>query len=435
MKVLLVANGFPPRGRYGTEFYAGELARALIARGHQVVAFCPGERDGGGGRVGRELAAHGAELVVVHAPQPRSRALEHAWRDPFVEASFSRLLEEERPDVVHFLQLAWGLSFELPPIARAARVRTVLTLTDYGLLCHRGQMFDWRAERCGGPHPPATCARCLRRPAAGTASRGASAIAAATAGGLALLDALVGGATGVVTTGRVAEREAGAARALAAVDRVVAPTSSLAVAFGARLVPPPTVLPYAFDVAAYACVERIPEPGHARFAFMGQLAPHKGPDVALRAFAIARDRLAARGVRAQLQLFGAAPSGRFESFARALIDDLPEGARIEPAFEPGDAPKILAHVDAVVVPSLWDENAPLVCLEARAAGVPIAGSRVPGIVEVVEEGVHGRLADPGDAQGLADALEGVLDAPPVPRSLPVDLDAHVEQVLALYRTP
>ncbi|QDU84354.1 D-inositol 3-phosphate glycosyltransferase [Planctomycetes bacterium Pla163] len=165
---------------------------------------------------------------------------------------------------------------------------------------------------------------------------------------------------------------------------------------------------------------------------MGQLAPHKGPGVVLRAFAIARDRLAERGVRAQLQLFGAAPSGRFETYARALVEQLPEGASIEPAYEAGDAPQVLAQVDAVVVPSLWDENAPLVCLEARAAGVPIAGSRVPGIAEVVDEGLHGRLSEPGDVEGLARALVGVLDLPPVPRGLPVELDAHVDQVLALY---
>jgi glycosyltransferase involved in cell wall biosynthesis len=238
-----------------------------------------------------------------------------------------------------------------------------------------------------------------------------------------------------VTTARVAAREAGAARALAAVDRVVAPTRSLAAAFAGRLSPAATVLPYAFDVAPYAAVERVRDPAHARFAFMGQLAPHKGPDVALHAFAIVRDRLAARGVHAQLQLFGAAPSGRFESYARALIERLPEGAMIEPAFEPGDAPVVLAHVDAVVVPSLWDENAPLVCLEARAAGVPVAGSRVPGIAEVVAEGLHGHLSDPGDVEGLAVALASVLDLPPVPRDLPVDLDAHADQVLALYRAP
>ena len=40
-RVLAVSNGFPPRGKWGTEFYTKELTLGLKARGHDVAVFHP----------------------------------------------------------------------------------------------------------------------------------------------------------------------------------------------------------------------------------------------------------------------------------------------------------------------------------------------------------------------------------------------------------
>lgn len=46
-----------------------------------------------------------------------------------------------------------------------------------------------------------------------------------------------------------------------------------------------------------------------------------------------------------------------------------------------------------------------------AAGCAIIASAVPGIVDVVEDGVNGLLVSPGDADALAAALDRLLAAP------------------------
>lgn len=51
----------------------------------------------------------------------------------------------------------------------------------------------------------------------------------------------------------------------------------------------------------------------------------------------------------------------------------------------------LTGYDVLAVPSRWMENAPLVVLEAFAAGIPIIGSDLGGIAELVTHGVDGLL--------------------------------------------
>jgi glycosyltransferase involved in cell wall biosynthesis len=73
----------------------------------------------------------------------------------------------------------------------------------------------------------------------------------------------------------------------------------------------------------------------------------------------------------------------------------------------GRVPSIGAYmhaVDVLVVPSTAWESLPLVILEAMAAGKPVFGSRLAGIPEAIEDGVTGRLFEPGDASELARLL-------------------------------
>lgn len=65
--------------------------------------------------------------------------------------------------------------------------------------------------------------------------------------------------------------------------------------------------------------------------------------------------------------------------------------------------------DVFVLPCIETEDGdrdgmPNVLLEAMAAGKPAISSRVAGIPELIEDGVHGFLVDPGDARGVAEAL-------------------------------
>jgi glycosyltransferase involved in cell wall biosynthesis len=54
----------------------------------------------------------------------------------------------------------------------------------------------------------------------------------------------------------------------------------------------------------------------------------------------------------------------------------------------------LARYDALVAPSQWLETGPLVVLEAFAARIPVIGSDLGGIAELIADGTDGLLVRP-----------------------------------------
>jgi glycosyltransferase involved in cell wall biosynthesis len=66
--------------------------------------------------------------------------------------------------------------------------------------------------------------------------------------------------------------------------------------------------------------------------------------------------------------------------------------------------------DLFVIPSLQD-NLPNTVLEAMACGTPVIGFDVGGIRDMVRSGLTGALVEPGDVEGLRDAMGALLKNP------------------------
>lgn len=150
-----------------------------------------------------------------------------------------------------------------------------------------------------------------------------------------------------------------------------------------------------------------------RLGFFGQARPPKGLHIALAALhhlepaLRARIRLGVDASRIEAQ----------EGWYRTLIDRLAAPLREAGALDwrgAYDRPSLterMEAVDAVLVPSLWWENAPLVIDEAFAHGRPVIGSRIGGIQEAVRDGMDGLLFDVGSPQALTACLRRLLLEP------------------------
>ncbi len=97
---------------------------------------------------------------------------------------------------------------------------------------------------------------------------------------------------------------------------------------------------------------------------------------------------------------------------RALAERVAPGrVRFVGRLTKPDLVALLTSAVAACVPSRWYENQPLSVLEAFAAGVPVVGTAIGGIPELVDDGVDGFLAPVDDTAALAATLSKVLDDP------------------------
>jgi glycosyltransferase involved in cell wall biosynthesis len=407
VKILLVSNGFPPSGQWGTEYYTHQLATGLHSRGDEITVLYP-VRDPDRPRFSthREERFGIEVLEFANAGDPRKRFVD-SYRNDAIESAFARLLREEEPDVVHFTHLMWGLSVLLPCVVQDAGIRTVATLTDFGLLCHRGQLFDWQFEACAGPVDAERCARCVREPGRWDAPPLTRGLRRLAVGGASRL----GGLGRVVVSRDIEAREACVRRAREAIDHWILPTHALGDVFLDHGLDEERVsfLSYGIDEKLYSLPRPDRNGSGPRFVYMSQYMPHKGLVHLLEAVRILQARLPESVEPWCVDLHGNGCHGRHHRYAQELLRaGLPRRVVDRGPFEPLRAPEVMARTDCVVVPSLWRENAPLTVLQARAAGVPVIASDVLGVREVLEDGVHGILVPPGDSAALAEAMGKVI---------------------------
>jgi len=64
---------------------------------------------------------------------------------------------------------------------------------------------------------------------------------------------------------------------------------------------------------------------------------------------------------------------------------------------------------AGIVPSIWMENSPMTIYESYAVGLPMIGSNIGGIPELIDPGETGYLFEPKDSDELAEAIQRLFD--------------------------
>jgi glycosyltransferase involved in cell wall biosynthesis len=145
-----------------------------------------------------------------------------------------------------------------------------------------------------------------------------------------------------------------------------------------------------------------PDPGvsvgdRSGFLFVGRLSAEKGASTLVGASALAPGliRVAGWGPLSPL-VEAAARTGDLE-----VLGQLEKKAVLEQ----------LAASVAMVLPSVWFEGMPVSVLEAYATGTPVIASRIGSLAEMIEDGVTGLLARPGDAADLAGRLRWASDHP------------------------
>ena len=159
-----------------------------------------------------------------------------------------------------------------------------------------------------------------------------------------------------------------------------------------------------------ASVQRAPSAeSPLRVMFVGRMVREKGADVLVRAAnALARDDLEFVFVGSD-GFDRSAPLSHYEQRLRHLAAQGAARIVFEPFVDRRSLPDLMRTAGILVVPSRWQEPSGLTAGEGMATGLPIVGSRVGGIPDVI--GDAGRLIEPDDPSALAATIAELADDP------------------------
>ena len=399
MRILQVIHGYPMRYNAGSEVYTQALCQGLAER-HEVHVFTRDEDPFAPDfdlRAERDPDDSRIALHVVNNPRNKDR-----YRETGIDRRFAELVDRLRPDIVHVGHLN-HLSITLPFEAATRSVPVVYTLHDYWLMCPRGQFMQtfprdrrdlWAA--CDGQEDRKCAERCYARYFGGAPEERETDIA--------------------LWTGWVERRMRHVREMSEFVDLFVAPSRYLLDRhrdeFGlpARKL---VYLDYGFDHARLSGRRRAAGEPFV-FGYIGTHIPAKGIQDLIRAFG-------AVSGEAVLRVWGR-PRSRNTEALRTLARSLPaeKARRVEwlPEYRNGDIVRdVFDRVDAIVVPSVWVENSPLVIHEAQQARAPVIAADAGGMAEYVHHGVNGLLFEHRSWRSLATQMQSFVDDPALARRL------------------
>ena len=409
LRVLVASHSHPAVAKGGAEIAAHNLFLALQARPDSEAWFLGCSRDGSFGRLGSAIVQPFSDREFLYCPGEFDW-FKFANHDPRFPRQFEALLAELDPQVVHFHHYI-NFGVEVFQLVRRAlpNARIVLTLHEYLGICHHyGQMitsgkhnlcYEASYTRCHGCFPEWDPSDFFLRRSY-------------------ILQFLDHVDQFIAPSRFLADRYVRwgvSAERMTVVENVVAPTL------------PPVVAPLhgAEDVL--------------RIGFFGQISWLKGCNVMFDAADIlARDEVS----DIVFDIHGDYRS-QMPDFQKEFLERLDAAGRnvaFHGPYENELVDMLMAGVDAVLVPSVWWENSPVVIQEALRNRRPVICSAIGGMAEKVRDGVDGFHFRAGSGAALAGLLRRLakdrqlLLGVEASMARPVSADAITDRHLELYRS-
>ena len=167
---------------------------------------------------------------------------------------------------------------------------------------------------------------------------------------------------------------------------------------------PVRVIPYTLGFTSGSAPRLPSRDGGLRILFVGRLVERKGVTHLVEAV-----RRLPPDVRPRLTVIGDGPE-RASIEEQIARDRLGDRVTIRGRVSEAELKDAYAASDVLVLPSILDargdtEGLGVVLLEAMSYGVPVIGSNLGGITDIVRDGETGLLVPPGDPAALATNLE------------------------------
>ena len=419
LRVLVCSHSHPRITRGGAEIAAHRLFTDLDARTDVDAWFLGCSTRPSGGRDGVALTQPYADRDYVYSSDGQFDWFRMANGDPRLPGELEALLLELAPDIVHLhhysvfgVEVLWTIRRVLP------QARVIVTLHEYLAICnHFGQMVKTEHYSLCDEASLENCHQCFPN--------------------ISVSDFFI--------------RDRYIRLFFQYVDHFISPSQFLLeryVAWGIdrdrmsvieNIIAPASPLP---EVPVIEPVTARPpgaedEPTPLRIGFFGQISRLKGIGVLMECAAIISKT---PDVKIAFEIHGdykGQPKELQAEFEQQLAT-LTSNVTFRGAYRQEQVDRLMRSVDAVLVPSIWWENSPVVIQEALRNQRPVLCSDIGGMAEKVRNGVDGLHFSVGSGLDLSYLLLRLYEdrslLPALRKTLrrPPEGAAIVESHMALY---
>ncbi len=408
--ILLLVGWYFPDSVGGTEMYVRCLAADLLRKGWNVSIAAPSRDE-------REDSYIYEGIPVFRYPittKPGRPELRLEKEPEYFEV-FKRWISQHKPDIVHMHSFTRGCGYFHAQYTKSLGIPLVITIHAADFLCVGGTSMRWGEIPCDGSINAIRCTSCWVKKCgmpwfiAWVLARvplWASSFARH-------VENKIGTAFSIHRL--FLEREKQIQSIFRFSDHIIAVSKWLYYALHLNGVPHEKItlcrhgLPSEF-IPGFLEKPQRRVPDVLRLGFLGRFNSVKGLHVLVKAV-----RGLPLSCKIELRIYGRINNpeeNAYYAWVRRLIGKDP---RIMFCGEVSkeNRQEVFSSLDCLAVPSVWFETGPLVVLEAFAAGVPVIGSNMGGLAELISHGINGLLVSVGDVHAWRACIRWVYENPHV----------------------
>lgn len=371
LRVLIASHSHPEISNGGAEIAAYQLYKGLQAHGDIAeVWFLGCDRDAGADKPGAVLVQPFESQNEYLYATGAFEWFKFANRDQRFPAEFRRLLAELKPDIVHFHHhINFGVEAFLHVHEVLPNAKILLTLHEYLTICHHyGQMVTKGHFNLCYESSPSRCRNCFPE----------------------------------FDKSDFFLRQLYIQRFFGLVDKFISPSTFLAERYVHWGIPAEkmAVIENMMPEVDRGEIPPPPADGPLRLGFFGQISKLKGIDVLFDAAAML-DKEGETNV--SFEIFGdyRGQPPEFQQSFLARLEKAGTNIRFNGPYDRPRVDRLMQSVHAILVPSVWWENSPVVIQEALRNKRPVLCSDIGGMAEKVSNGVDGFHFAAGNPIALA----------------------------------
>ncbi|MDH7476213.1 MAG: glycosyltransferase [Microgenomates group bacterium] len=370
MKIYYAIHQYFPDYYTGTEQYLLNIATMMQKFGHEIKIFTylpnfDKEMEKiGAGLYFKKYTYKNHEVVAIHFIKDKNNFLSFNFKNDFLINFFKSELKKNPPNILHVVHPMRIGSIFLA--AKLLKIKTVLTLTDYWLLCPRGILKRSDNSLCLFPKKGINCKKFCYQ---------------------------------FLPKNQLIERFNDSKFMYENSDFIIFSnefTKKIFLTnnfFNKNI----AIIPHGINVLGNTKTNKNKKK-HFNFASLGTILPHKGVDLLIQAFKkIPIDKI-------KLKIYG---NPRIdENYFNYLKKLIGKDKRIifEGEYRSNDLQNLLSEIDLVVQPSTWFETYPLVCVNSLNYGVPIIVPKPSGAAILVKEKINGFTYEINNVNSLKETL-------------------------------